>query len=189
MFVVSSHFIGNFKLGDNIAHNLQVLSLLYEKQNDCTDAQKVMLCKPIIVTIASICEAVLSDFHFKVRVYTIEGVENLSDEILNYIRGKKIDEFGKYIASSKKHNLFDANDNQIYESLDKMRKLRNRIHIQNTKNHFEPDEVIAFSLQRQREMEITLENVLKTMATKYPRPKNATGFVNDFNVPWEERLT
>lgn len=62
-----------------------------------------------------------------------------------------------YIASAKKHNLFDATDSNLYDSLDELRKLWNRIHIQILKKHFEIDEYDAFSEARMKQAEKVLE--------------------------------
>lgn len=188
MFKVSSGFMGNFKLGDNINHNLRILSLLYDHQSKCATGQKTLLCKPIIILLASICEAVLSDFHMRLRTYTFEGVKNITQHVLDYVRSKKIDEFDKYIASAKKHDFFDANDTNFYEALDSLRKLRNRIHIQNSKGHFEPDEEIAFNYGRQIKAEEALEKVMKTMVVKYSRNSSLSGYVADFELPWNEHF-
>ena len=67
MFTVSSGFMGDFKLGDNINHNLEILALLYRQQASSGYHDSRLLCKPITLTIASICEAILSDFHGTVR--------------------------------------------------------------------------------------------------------------------------
>jgi hypothetical protein len=178
--------MGNFKLGDNINHNLRILSLLYESQSQCDIPQKEVLCKPIIIFIASICEAVLADLHMRIRLYTIEGVKNVADDVMDYIRGKKIDEFEKYIASARKYDFFDAGDTSFYEALDELRRLRNRIHIQNTKRHFEPDECRAFTLKRQELAERILEKVMKTMLAKYSRSRERHACVADFQLPWDE---
>ena len=186
MFVIKSDFMGSFKLGDNINHSLRVLALLYNQQSNGTLKQQMLLCKPIIIIIASVCEAVLYDFHLRIRTYTFEGVRNIAQEMMLYVRSKKIDEFAKYIASAKKHDLFDAADTKFYEALDSLRKLRNRIHIQNPKNHFEPDDGNAFTLERQKIAEKVLEKVMKTMASKYSRDRNLCGYVADFELPWNE---
>ena len=188
MFVIKSGFMGSFKLGDNINHSLRVLALLYNYQSNATPGQQTLLCKPIIILIASVCEAVLYDFHLRIRTYTFEGVRNIAQGVMVYVRSKKIDEFAKYIASAKKHDLFDATDTNFYESLDSLRKLRNRIHIQNPKNHFEPDDGNAFTLNRQTTAEKVLEKVLKTMATKYSRDRERYGYVADFEMPWNEHF-
>jgi len=190
MFVIQSHFMGSFKLGDNINHNLRVLILLYEFQSQLLDIrQKQVLCKPIIIFIASICEAVLADLHMRIRVYTFEGVKNVAENVMAYIRSKKIDEFDKYIASARKHDFFDAGDTSFYEALDKLRKLRNRIHIQNDKRHFEPDEYNAFTPSRQELAERVLEKVMKTMLAKYSRDREHYACVADFQLPWDEHFT
>lgn len=97
MFTVSSGFMGDFKLGDNINHNLEILALLYRQQASSGYHDSRLLCKPITLTIASICEAILSDFHMRMDTYTNEGVKNVAESVLSYVRGKKIDEFEKFI--------------------------------------------------------------------------------------------
>ena len=187
MFIVESDFICIFKIGDNINYNLRVLKLLYNIESQ-EDAKKILLYKPIIITIASICEAVLYDFHVRIRSNTVEGVQNIAQEVISRIRGKKIDEFGKYIASAKKNDFFDSSHSSLYDELDKLRKLRNRIHIQNTKNYFEPDEWKAFNVDRKIMAEKVLERILKHMHEKYKRPASVTGYVDDFELPWEEHF-
>jgi hypothetical protein len=78
MFVIKSTFIGNFTLGDNIVHNLNVfglLSCLYEQNSD----GKRLLCKPIILKLVSIIKAILHDFHNRIKLFTIEDVTNIPD--------------------------------------------------------------------------------------------------------------
>ncbi len=188
MFTVSSGFMGDFKLGDNINHNLEILALLYRQQAASDHRESRLLCKPITLTIASICEAILSDFHMRISTYTNEGVKNVAESVLSYVRGKKIDEFEKFIASARKHDLLDSKDKSFYDSLDTLRKLRNRIHIQNTKKHFEDGEFRAFSPARQTNAEKALEKVAKTMADRYVRDESKTGFVEDFQFPWAEHF-
>ena len=62
MFTVSSRFIRNFKLGDNINHNLKILSLLYRQFDCAAEPDKRLLCKPITILLVSIVEALLYDF-------------------------------------------------------------------------------------------------------------------------------
>jgi len=188
VFVIHSHFMGSFKLGDNINHNLRILTLLFEFQSQLHIKDKEVLCKPIIVFIASICEAVLADLHMRIRLYTLEGVKNVAQNIIGHIRSKKIDEFDKYIASAKKQDLFDAADTSFYEDLDTLRKLRNRIHIQNDKRHFELDEYKAFTGPRQELAEKVLEKVMKTMLAKYSRDPERHACVADFQLPWDEHF-
>lgn len=189
MFTVSSAFIGNFKLGDNINHNLKILAYLYRCQANREDTDAWLLRKPITVTMGSICEAILYDLHLRMKTYTGEGVQGVASTVLEYVRGKKIDRFEHYISSAKKHALLGDKSDSIYEELDQLRKLRNRIHIQNEKNYFEPDEPQAFSSGRQTCSEKAIEKLLKRMAAKHPRPDDVTGFVNDFRLPWNEHFS
>ena len=59
MFVVSSNFIGNFKLSDNINRNLRIVALLYQQFYLANDQDKRLFCKPIILIIVSVIGAVL----------------------------------------------------------------------------------------------------------------------------------
>jgi hypothetical protein len=116
MFTVGSGFIGNFKLGDNINHNLAVLALLYRYSREGDAESKRLLCKPITILLVSVIEAVLHDFHSRIRTFTWEGVMNLPPSISEYVRSlRRIDELEKYIASAKKHDFFDAADQGFYD--------------------------------------------------------------------------
>ena len=168
MFTVSADFIGDFKLGDNINHNLKILRYLYARQSDPHDHDAWILRKPIIIIIGSIAEAVLHDLHERMKLYTIEGVSGITTSILHYVRGKKIDKLETYIASAKKHTLLGPKTEDIYDNLEELRKLRNRIHIQNEKNHFETNDSQAFSLNRLITAERTLERLLKTISEMAP---------------------
>ena len=156
MFKVSAGFIGSFKLGDNINHNLEILAYLYQCQASASPKEGQLLRKPITILLGSVCEAVLHDLHLRMRIYTNEGVLGIPASVLSYVRGKKLDKFELYISSAKKHSLLGPKTDDIYDELDELRMLRNRIHIQNEKDHFEPDESIAFSEARQISAEKTL---------------------------------
>ncbi len=182
MVTISSGFIGSFKLGDNIVHNLSILGELYASQKAGTSEQRELLRKPIIVTIASIAEAVLFDLYLRINSFTREGVANIPPIVLDEIRTKTIDEFAKYIDNAKSKSLLGGSTG-IYDSLTELRKLRNRIHIQNAKSHFEPDEIDAFNASRQADAESTLETLLKYMEKNYPRTADKK-CVEDFVLPW-----
>ena len=188
MFTVSAGFIGNFKLGDNINHNLNVLAYLYERQADEHDDEACVLRKPIIVFIGSIAEAILHDLHQRMHTHTIEGVTGIASSVLAYVRGKKIDKLDHYISSARKHSLLGPPTESIYGDLEQLRKLRNRIHIQNDKNHFEANDSQAFSMDRQVTAEQTLERLIKSISANHPRPATAQGHVGDFQLPWDEHF-
>ena len=186
MLTINADFIGDFKLGDNINHNLNILAYLYQRQADPTDVDAWVLRKPIIITLGSICEAILHDLHMRMKLYTSEGVRGIKSKVLEYVRGKKLDKFEVYISSARKHKLLGEPNEDIYNKLDMLRKLRNRVHIQNEKNHFEPNDSQAFSANRQTSAEEALEMLIKVISENHPRPVHAAGHVADFNLPWNE---
>jgi len=189
VFTIPSNFIGHFKTGDNICHNLRILKLLYRQYNTSDSHEKILLSKPIILILISIIEACLHDFHMRVRTHTIEGISNLDEAIIEEIRISGEEEFGYYIANAKTHDLFDMRgktEGRFYERLDQLRKLRNRIHIQNIWGSKPPDEYQAFTEKEKVLAEKILEVVMKTLSAKHPRSFYATGYVDDFELPWRE---
>jgi hypothetical protein len=189
VFTISASFIGNFKLGDNVNHNLKILAYLYGRLGDPNDREAWLLRKPVIILIGSICEAILHDLHMRMSSFTREGVAGIASSVLAHVRGRKIDKLEKYIASAKKHELLGPPTESIYAELEQLRKLRNRIHIQNEKGHFESNDSQAFNSTRQVSAEKALEKLLKVIATNHPRPSHASGHVEDFNLPWAEHYT
>ncbi len=187
MVTYSSGFIGNFKLGDNIVHNLAILRELYVMQISGTPEQTELLRKPIIILCGAIAEAVLYDLYvIKISIFTNEGVPNIPPEVLEEIRTKTIDEFAKYISNARSKSLLGV-ESQLYDSLDELRKLRNRVHIQKAKGYFEPDESNAFNRTRQIETETTLERLIAYMSANHLR-SSYRQCVAEFVLPWNTRL-
>jgi len=180
MVTIESKFIGDFKVGDNI-YNLELLALLYDCFSGGNQQQQRLLCKPIIVLLASIVEAVLYDFHKRVKLFTIEGVQNLAAEAINHIRATKIDDFAKYIDSAKKQKLFGKANAAFYERMHDIRRLRNRIHIHNDKNDPPRDERNAFTIDNKVLAEQVLEKTLRVLASDFARDKD---HVAHFRLPW-----
>jgi hypothetical protein len=186
MFTVKSHFMGSFKIGDNICYNLDILKLLYKHFDTVEIEQKKLLCKPITIMLVSIIEAVLYDFFcVRAKTHTIEGIPSIDDDRLQDIREKKLDELNLYIDQAKKHDVLKSQGKQIYDELHELRKIRNRIHIQNPKGIEPFDEHKLFIIPNKIRAEKTLEGLLKLMAQKYPRKNNLQGNM-DFELPWEE---
>jgi len=188
MFTVHCNFIGDFKLGDNINYNLKSLSKLYTYYAKETQADRGYLRKPIILILVSVTEAVLHDFHGRIREFTWEGVKNIPGSVMTYIQElTKIDKFEQYIDSARKHDFFDVKDTVFYDDMHELRRLRNRIHIQNEKRDFEREEYNAFTERRKVQAERVLEVTLKTMSRKYARGPEYK-YVADFELPWPEHF-
>lgn len=186
-FCIESNFFCIFKTGDNIVYNLRTINYLYEIYERGNDEQKKLLVKPIVILLAAIVEAILYDFHLRIRANRHEGITNLHDDVIAYIRGKNIDEFEKYIASARKHNLFDRQSESFYKKLDELRLVRNRIHIQN-KKFLEPrDENLVFREEAKVLAEKCIEVVTGVMNKKYGRPMQT--YVDQLSFPWDEHFS
>ncbi|MFH1367428.1 MAG: hypothetical protein ABIH38_05635 [Patescibacteria group bacterium] len=186
-FIVQSHFINDFNLGDNINHNFEILSLLYTQYDSENEFNKNLLRKLIILIIISIIEAVLYDFHTRIKNNVAEGVENLKTSVLEYVRGKKIDKFQKYIDSARKNNFFELSDSKFYDYLIRLCKLRNRVHIQNDQGTLEKKDRDVFTEKRMIIAEKALEFIFKKLLEKYSRDEFKR-YVNYFKIPWEEHF-
>ena len=187
MFTIESKFIGDFKIGDNINHNLGILALLYRLYNAAPQEEKRLLCKPIILLLVSIIDAALYDLHTRIKKFTAEGVRHVLKSSVITIRAlKKMDTLEKHIKSLNEHGLIEPRGGSIYTELDELRKLRNRIHIQNTKNHLPRNEYDAFTEERKLQAEKAVEKTLRIMAKKYTRKFD---LVNKFTLPWNAHFS
>ena len=101
---------------------------------------------------------------------------NIEVEHLEKIRDKK---FHHYIDASRKYNFFKESKD-LCKNLKSLKELRNCIHIQN--------KCAEISGKKLLEVEKTLEILLKTMNEKYRRLVSKTGWVKDFEIPFDENL-
>ncbi len=176
-------FIGSFKIGDNISHNLDSLNLIYKYYEDAEENEKSLLIKPIVTQIAFIIEAILYDFRGRVKGHTREKSVKIPSSLISVFQNKPNDQFNFYIEQSRKYNLFDAKTTEICDRLDNLRLLRNRVHIQNKENHQPRDEKDAFNQKAKNEGEFLLKYIMNYMAENHPRPKGAqVGY--DFVLPF-----
>lgn len=188
MFTVDSGFIGKFKTGDNINYNLGYLKILYDTQKSLDQDGANLLCKPITITLISIIEALLHDLIYRMQYHTNEGVKNIANEVLSDVRNKTLDKLATYIDCIRKHNLLEASSTNLYDDLHELRKIRNRIHIQNVNKHLPADEDDVFTHDRQVDAEKMVEIVIKHISDKHQRSEGRRGYVNDFEFPWDEHF-
>lgn len=175
--------MSDFQLHKNITFNISIMRILRNHRNEGDEGRKRFLQKPLIILNVSMIEALLYDFHKRVQWNTREGVAGLSMTVINYIRGKHVDKLETLIASSKKHDLFGTAGSTFYADLDQLRRIRNRMHIQNDKNDLEVDDHNAFSEARLTLSEQALEWVMYTLEDKYARPVNT--YTAAYKLPWD----
>lgn len=144
---------------------------------------KRLLCKPITLLLVSIIDAVLHDFHVRIREFTNEGVQNVAASSLESIRRmKKKEKLEKLIDTANEHSLLEPKGSEFYSRLHTLRTLRNRIHIQNIYNTPPPNEFDAFNEERKADAEKAVEKTLRIMARKYERKHR---YVPPFKLPWD----
>lgn len=190
MRTINSHFIGNFKDGDNICYNLEVLSKLYEAYQ-LNEERSPFLRKPMIVFIVSILEAALDDLFYKIRGYTIEGVPNLPPGVVDKVRVNKSGyrKFKGQIQFAKTHDFFDARETNFYIVLNELREIRNRMHIQNNYRNTPYSEKLVFTEKRLIQSEKVCEYTLSKMSEKFPRSLYKRDYVDDFVLPWNSHYS
>lgn len=116
---------------------------------------------------------------------TADGVPNISEADRLEIAEKKIDKLNSIIDVMKKYKVLDALSSDVYDDLHKLRKYRNKIHIQDdiAIEAVSRDEATAFS-KAICDWAIGLnKRVLKHLSENLPRPKELSQFVESLSVP------
>ncbi len=185
-------FNWNFKVGDNIKHNIEEAFFLYKiKTENCRSTQeKRFLNKHISIVLVGVIEAILYDFVVRLSEATNHFpliIDNVNrSEIKKYIASEKVTyEFPKsktkvlrvynyslfqILKILKKFELLESKNSPIYDTLDQATFFRNRIHIYNWHNNLELDEKHVFTDKRLETLEKLVIYVLTTMEAKYARP-------------------
>jgi hypothetical protein len=184
---ITNTFVWTFKKGDNIIYNFEILWALYEAKKHYI-GDKTLYNKPIIITLISIIECILDDFVRRIQGRGSDPLPNITTQIIDdfkyKIKGqrieiKKLKKFSHYVYIIKKHNIFGSNI-KFYETLDFLRNVRNKVHIQESKE----DEYKIFTDHNLRLSEIALERIIKFMVLKYPRwGKEET--IDNIPYPWK----
>ena len=141
--------------------------------------------KMIVLQAGSILEASLSQIIYRAQNFNLEGVPNISEGDRSEIAGKKVDKFSSTIDVLQKYHVLDGINAGIYRELHKLRRYRNKIHIQDDMNidNVRRDEDQVFSLNLTSwAMELNLR-VLRHLSEKYPRPQHANDYVESICVP------
>lgn len=173
---ISVNFFSDYKMGDNIRYNLEVLEALYQNKD-------VVLVKPKIVIQVSLIEACLYDFIFRIRTQTTE-FQYLEASIREKIRGlseNKAYKLELMIERCRELLIMQQNDT-FWNAFNNLRILRNRTHIQNQHNKWPPDERDGFTIGNLNKAETSVDDFFKWMQCEYPRPTHIQSF--DLKFPW-----
>jgi hypothetical protein len=176
---IPCNFVGTFKVGDNLVFNCNLLTELL-----AANSQRVFN-KLIVLQVGSILEAALAEIIFRAQYFNREGVPNISEAERIEIAGKQIDKFNSIIDVLKKYKVLDALGAGVYDELHKLRKYRNKIHIQDDiaiagVSRDEPaafaDDVCSWAIGLNK-------RVIEHLSNKLARPKELEGFVDSLSVP------
>lgn len=184
---ITNTFIWNFKKGDNIIYNFQILWALYEAKF-YYKGDKCLFNKPITITIISIIECILEDFVRRIQRRVSDALPNISDAIADDFKYKrisgtlaikKLEKFNHYITMSEKYEIFGTKK-IFYQVLHSLRDIRNKVHIQDS----DEDEDRFFTNKNLGLSEKVLEHIIKIMIVKYPRWDKKTDD-KDIPYPWK----
>lgn len=187
-------FIWSYKNGDNVLYNFDILNILYKSQVSSDVGYRQCFNKPITLIISAIIECILSDFIHRIKGHRREKIPNLSIKQIADFRYKVKDsglverqykEFNHFIQAIEKNKIF-GDDKIIYKALDFLRKVRNRIHIQNnTANDLPLDENLVFTSSNLKLAENLLNIIMDKMLNNYYRPgREDTSSINTKIFPW-----
>lgn len=174
---IACNFVGDFKVGDNLVFNCKILCALTETNKDG------IFNKPIVLQIASILEAALGEIIYRAQNFSREKVTNISEADRLAIVNEKADKLYSLINVMKTYKILDALGDSIYDDLHKLRKYRNKIHIQTDIEGASRDEDKAFSEAIRAWATELNRRVLQHLAETFPRPKELGSFVEALSVP------
>ena len=172
-------FIGSFKVGDNLVYNALILCDLVRRN------ETGLLNKPIVLQSGAIIETALQQIIFRAQHFNREGVPNISEDDRQEIESKKIERFAVILAVMKKYGILDSMGEDIYEELDELRKVRNKIHIQDFLEFpkYSNDEHRVFTASLRDWALALLERVLVGLNANFPRPIGLEHFATRLTIP------
>lgn len=176
---ITCKFIGDFKVGDNILAGAAALCRLRDENEDG------VFNKLIVVQAGSILEAALDQIIYRAQEYVREGVPNIPTDDLEKIRSTRIERFNNIIQAIRGYNLLNGLDENICDELDRLRQLRNRIHIQfdDKPEDLGRDDSDAFTSHTVDWALGLCIKILVYLSEQYPRPANLAAFAHDISIP------
>jgi hypothetical protein len=180
----TDQFFWNFKRMDNVNYNFEILTLLYTAKTQNNSDRHFN--KPIILTIMAIIECMLYDFDQRIRGFSTDAFPNITSSIVTYFRAmKETDELKVLLPRIKSQNLLRIKTGDtLYDDLEHLRQVRNRIHIQNKYAVLQRDEVNVFTNAEVNLAETCLEKVCEVLCNVYPRWNKQPLPMADFPRPW-----
>ncbi|MDX7952866.1 hypothetical protein P7D22_16995 [Lichenihabitans sp. Uapishka_5] len=174
---VAGNFVGDFKVGDNLVYNTQLLCDLVQAN------EAGRFNKPIVLQVGAILEAALSEIIYRAQKNNREGVPDMSEADRREIEGKKIDKFNSVIDVMRKYRVLDRLGGGVYGDLHTLRRYRNKVHIQDDVEGASRDEAEVF-VDALRDWALDLNSrVLRYLGENLMRPPHIRRYVADLPIP------
>ena len=179
----TGQFFWNFKRMDNVNYNFEIIETLFLAKKTSNDPH---FNKPIIILLVAIIECCLYDFLVRINQHRYDAVPNLAQPIITYIRSMgETDELKRLIPRVRSQNLLRVNpEDTLYDDLEFLRKVRNRVHIQNRYSVLSRNESAVFTNVTLELAQDCLEKVVGTLCNTYPRWGSQPISMTDFPRPW-----
>jgi len=177
--VIACNFVGQFKVGDNLVFNVGLVEALIQA-NTCGRLNKM-----IVIQAAAIVEAALQQIIWRAQNHHVEGVPNIAEADRAEIEDKNVDTLNVIIDVLKKYRVLDGLGANIYDELHRLRKYRNKVHIQKPIGlpSAPADDRSLFSDDiRVWALDLNLR-VLKHLSANFSRPKHLATHVDALTVP------
>jgi len=180
----TGQFFWNFKRMDNVNYNFEILEVLYAAKRASNNDPRFN--KPITIIIMSIVECTLHDFISRINQHSSDSFPNITQTIIFYFRGfPETDELKFLIPRIQLKNLLRVPPtDSIYEDLEHLREIRNRVHIQNKYSAEPADEYRVFTETELVRAQQCLEKVYDALCNVYPRWQKQPIPISDFPRPW-----
>jgi len=180
----SGQFFWDFKRMDNVNYNFAIIELLYKAKK--INGNDTRFNKPIIILIMAIIECVLYDFLIRINQHRIDSLPNITETLVSFFRNsKETDELKIIIPQIKSQNLLKVNSSDtIYSDLEHLRKVRNRLHIQNKYAVLDRDEFMVFTDFELIRAQDCLEKIFSVLCNDHPRWGKPPIPMSEFPRPW-----
>ena len=180
----SGQFFWDFKRMDNVNYNFEIIECLYVAKKVNRDDDRFN--KPIIVLIMAIIECTLYDFLVRINQYQTDPFPNIAQAAVAYIRNtNETDALRIIIPKIQSQNLLrTTSTDNLYNDLEHLRKIRNRLHIQNKYAMLPRDESRVFTDIELMRAQDCLEKIYNVLCNVYPRWRNQPILMTDFPRPW-----
>lgn len=172
-------FVGNFEVADNIVRNGDALCKL-SAANENRVFNKLM-----VIQAGSIVESALGQIIYRAQNYNREGVPNIFEEDRLAIAATTVEKFNNIIQTMKKYKILDGLGEGIYDELHKLRKYRNKVHIQDDVDiqGISRNEWTAFSSDIVTWALALCLKVLNHLNEKFSRPAQLDQYAREVSIP------